>query len=156
MEAGGRGLALTDEFSLGLYASHLKIDCLSRATNGAAVKERTAANIYKVISVVETPILTWNVFPLHPHEAGNPFSNRQHSKAEGEIGISFLDELCSLFSVRRVIAIGNHAAAWAENLAVESIHVRHPSYGGQSEFLAQMEQIYGVRSSSPAQIDLFQ
>jgi hypothetical protein len=154
---GGRrtGLALTDECCLHLYAMHLKIERLKKSTNGPAVKERTAANVYSILTHVTVPVLTWNVFPLHPHEAGKPFSNRQHTRGEAEIGLNFLSELCSLFPVRRLVAIGGDAAASAQRLDLESIHVRHPSYGGQTIFLEQMREIYELKAMKNVQIDLF-
>lgn len=148
---GGRrtGLALTDEHSLALYASHLNLPALERATNGPAVKERTAANIYRVLAGADVPVLTWNVFPLHPHEPGAPMTNRHHSRAEAEVGFDFLKELCVLFPVRNVVAIGNDAASWTRRLSTRNLCVRHPSYGGQNAFLSQMAQIYGTQLKSP-------
>jgi hypothetical protein len=51
----------------------------------------------------------------------------------------------------RVVAIGNDAAKVAAKFAgvTEVVQVRHPSYGGQSEFLAQIQCLYNVRASSP-------
>lgn len=154
---GGRrtGLALTDEHSLDLYASHLKVASLERSTNGPPVKERTAANVYRVLTAVKVPVLTWNVFPLHPHESGKPMSNRQHTRAEAELGFNFLEELCNLFPVRNLIAIGNDAAAWTQRLALRNFCVRHPSYGGQAIFLKQMGEIYGQRIQNQSQGELF-
>lgn len=148
---GGRrtGLALTDEHSLALYATHLKLPALERSTNGPAMKERTAANIYRVLAGVDVPVLTWNVFPLHPHDPGKPMTNRQHSKAEAEVGFEFLQELCVLFPIRNVIAIGNDAASWTWRITSRNFCVRHPSYGGQSIFLDQMAQIYGPLVRAP-------
>lgn len=153
---GGRrtGLALTDECSLDLYASHLKLNTLERATNGPAAKERTAANIFRILTEVDLPVLTWNVFPLHPHETGKPFSNRQHTRAEAAVGVTFLEELCEIFSVRRVIAIGNDAAARTRSITPEQFHVRHPSYGGQTEFLTQMRSLYSLSSLGDEQLKL--
>ncbi|MCO5133151.1 MAG: uracil-DNA glycosylase [Phyllobacteriaceae bacterium] len=153
---GGRrtGLALTDEISLNLYANHLRIESLDRSTFGHPVKERTAYNIYTILSEIETPVLTWNVFPLHPHNPCEPFTNRQHTRAEGRIGITFLEELCDIFPIRRLVAIGNHAASWANEVAVPNYRVRHPSYGGQSEFLSQMRDIYHLPQPIHAQMRL--
>jgi hypothetical protein len=153
---GGRrtGLALTDEYSLDLYATHLKLNSLERATNGPASKERTAENIFRILTEVDLPVLTWNVFPLHPHESGKPFSNRQHTRAEAEVGMTFLKELCTIFSVRRVIAIGNDAAAWTRSITPEQFHVRHPSYGGQTEFLTRMRELYSLSSLGGTRLKL--
>jgi hypothetical protein len=154
---GGRrtGLALTDEYTLDVYASHLKLSSLERSTNGPAVKERTAANIYRVLTASDVPVLTWNVFPLHPHEQGKPMTNRHHSRAEAEVGFSFLQELCRFFPIRNLIAIGNDAAIWTQRLSAQNLCVRHPSYGGQTIFLRQMAEIYGHVARSANQGELF-
>lgn len=146
---GGRrtGLALTDEVSLETYSHHLSLDSnLIRSTVGPAIKERTANNIFRVMSKVKVPILTWNVFPLHPYENGNSLSNRQHKKVEAEIGYQFLEKLCLLFNVKRAVAIGNDAAFWTNRLEITSAHVRHPSYGGQNVFIEQMTHLYELKS----------
>jgi hypothetical protein len=154
---GGRrtGLALTDECSLSLYASHLGISSLERSTSGPPVKERTAENIFRILRFVDVSVLTWNVFPLHPHEVGKPFTNRQHTRAEASVGFDFLERLCELFQVRNIIAIGNDAANWTRRLNANNHCVRHPSYGGQSIFLDQMSKIYEVSAPHKAQGELF-
>ena len=45
---------------------------------------------------------------------------------------------------QRLIAIGNDAAHTAHRLASggQVVQVRHPSYGGQTEFLSQMRTLY--------------
>jgi uracil-DNA glycosylase len=90
----------------------------------------------------------WNVFPLHPHEAGEPFSNRSHNARERAAGEDVLAELIELLAPKRIIAIGNDAARSAGRVSPnkEAIQVRHPSYGGQTEFLAQMKTLYHYRT----------
>lgn len=154
---GGRrtGIALTDEHSLSLYADHLGLPALRRATIGEPVKERTAANIFRIISSVDVSVLTWNVFPFHPFERDNAFSNRQHTKHEAIMGFSFLEEIADIVQVRNIVAIGNDAAVWAQRLG-RSIHkVRHPSYGGQTEFLEKMHGLYGIPTIVHEQLTLF-
>ncbi|WP_065377096.1 uracil-DNA glycosylase [Ensifer adhaerens] len=143
---GGRrtGVALTDEFCLDIYASHLKLKTLGRATNGPAVKEQTASSVFRILHGVDVPILTWNVFPLHPYSCGFPLSNRPHTREEAEVGFTFLQELCVLYEVRRIVAIGNDAAQWVRKVSCAHLHVRHPSYGGQAEFLEQMRLLYSI------------
>lgn len=154
---GGRrtGLALTDEYSLDLYAMHLGLPQLQRATSGPPVKERTAANIFEILSVLARPILTWNVFPFHPHRSDNVFSNRQHSASEAKLGFSFLQELVEIFPVNRIVAIGNDAARWTTQLRGEHLQVRHPSYGGQTEFQTKMRRVYGIGVPLERQPTLF-
>ncbi|WP_368649860.1 uracil-DNA glycosylase [Brucella intermedia] len=153
---GGRrtGLALTDEFSLGAYANHLSLKSFKRSTIGAAVKERTATNVVQILEGVDTPIFTWNVFPFHPHNYSDPFSNRQHTVEEAKKGLTFLEEILGILNVNRIIAIGNDAAKWTSGVHCEHHHVRHPSYGGQTEFLRQMSDIYSIKKSGDAQLHL--
>lgn len=77
---GGRrtGLALTDDIHLTHHAKRWGIK-VGRLTKGQAVPERTAAVIWSVLSKISSPVFLWNVFPLHPYEAGSPFSNRAHN-----------------------------------------------------------------------------
>jgi hypothetical protein len=143
---GGRrtGMALTDDVHIRDHAERWGI-AASRPTKGEEVAERTAAVIWRILSHVETPVFLWNVFPLHPHEPDDPFSNRSHNKREGCVGEELLAELVLLLKPKRLVAIGNDAANTARRLATDQVvvQVRHPSYGGQTEFLSQMSALYG-------------
>ena len=91
---GGRrtGLALTDDVHVTRHADRWGI-LASRPTVGEAVSERTAAVIWSMLDRIDDGIFLWNVFPLHPHEDGNAFSNRQHNIKERRAGqILALDE----------------------------------------------------------------
>ena len=142
---GGRrtGLALTDDVHVKAHAERWALS-VDRPTKGEIVAERTAAVIWRVLSQIKAPVFLWNVFPLHPHEPGNPFSNRAHNSCERRDGEEFLSELISLLRPRRLIAIGNDAAQTAHRMSDSDkvIQVRHPSYGGQAKFLAQMNDLY--------------
>jgi len=94
----------------------------------------------------EEPIFLWNVFPLHPHEPDDPFSNRTHNSHERRAGEELLRQLILLLNPRRLIAIGNDAELTAHRLANdhEVTKVRHPSYGGQTQFLRQVRDLYDV------------
>jgi hypothetical protein len=145
---GGRrtGLALTDDVHMDMHAHRWGV-AMYRPTKGQAVAERTAAVIWSVLDQIETPVFLWNVFPLHPHEAGEPFSNRAHNARERAIGEDVLAELITLIAPKRIVAIGNDAAKSAARILPDkkAIQVRHPSYGGQNEFLAQMQDLYRYR-----------
>jgi uracil-DNA glycosylase len=90
------------------------------------------------------------VFPLHPHEPGDPFSNRTHRPHERAVGEELLAELVAMLRPRRLVAIGNDAAKVAFRLAAsaEAVQVRHPSYGGQSDFVRQVRCLYNLRGSN--------
>jgi hypothetical protein len=144
---GGRrtGLALTDDVHLTIHATRWNIS-IERATTGSMVAERTAAVIWSMLVRVPVAVFLWNVFPLHPHEPGDPFSNRSHRPHERAVGEALLAELVGMLRPRRLVAIGNDAAKVAFRLAAltEAVQVRHPSYGGQSDFVRQIRRLYDL------------
>lgn len=146
---GGRrtGLALTDDMHIHLHAKRWGVS-IERTTKGESIAERSATIIWSVLSQIEARIFLWNVFPLHPHESENPFSNRSHNSQERKKGEELLVELIRLLKPRRLVAIGNDATQTAHSLSVrqEVIQIRHPSYGGQTQFLAQMCNLYDLPS----------
>jgi hypothetical protein len=144
---GGRrtGMALTDDVHISAHAKRWGIS-VERPTKGQAVAERTAAVIWSVLSDIDASVFLWNVFPLHPHESDDPFSNRSHNSRERKAGEELLFQLIHLLKPRRLIAIGNDAALTANRLADshEVVQVRHPSYGGQTQFLKQLRKLYDL------------
>lgn len=151
---GGRrtGLALTDDVHLDMHACRWDVQ-IERPTKGAPVSERTAAVVWNLLDQIRAPIFLWNVFPLHPHEPNNPFTNRAHTSKERKVGQAILAELISLLRPRRIVAIGNDAATSLRTLCPTSqiIQVRHPSYGGQNEFLSSMRDLYEIKSETEVQ-----
>lgn len=155
---GGRrtGLALTDDVHIADHAKRWNVDVQSdRPTIGSAIAERTAAVVWGMLEQIDARIFLWNVFPLHPHEAGDPFSNRQHNATERKAGERLLNDLIMLLSPARIIAIGNDAAAVADRITngVPVICVRHPSYGGQRQFEQQITGLYAHQSTVPSLFD---
>lgn len=150
---GGRrtGLALTDDVHIHEYAARWGLS-IQRPTKGDVAAERTASIIWSVLSQIEVSVFLWNVFPLHPHEPGNPFSNRSHNSLERRTGEEFLSQLILLLKPHRLVAIGNDAARTVHRLKCQHriLQVRHPSYGGQTQFLAKICKLYNL------QLDLFQ
>ena len=142
---GGRrtGLALTDDVHLERHARRWDV-VAQRPTIGAAVAERTATVIWSMLDRIDARIFLWNVFPLHPHELDDPFTNRQHNACERRAGEDLLQALIVLLRPARIIAIGNDAAAAANRVVnvVPVVGVRHPSYGGQTQFLGQITELY--------------
>jgi uracil-DNA glycosylase len=102
--------------------------------------------IWSVLDRITQPIFLWNVFPLHPHEEGDPFTNRAHNAKERRAGEDILCQLVVLIQPRRLIAIGNEAVDTARRISgsLEVTKIRHPSYGGQTQFLQQTCDLYGV------------
>lgn len=144
---GGRrtGLALTDDVHISQHTKRWDLDLVAeRPTIGGAVAERTAAVIWGMLEQIDARIFLWNVFPLHPHETGDPFTNRQHNAHERRAGEKLLQQLIDLLKPSRIVAIGNDAAAAAHRITdtMPVICVRHPSYGGQTQFQAQISELY--------------
>ena len=144
---GGRrtGLAFTDDVHVKAHAKRWSLS-LQRPTKGEVVAERTATIVWRVLSSVDATVFLWNVFPLHPHEPENPFSNRPHNSRERETGEEILAQLVQLLRPSKLVAVGNDAERTAHRVARKEMvkKVQHPSYGGQPTFLRQMAQLYGL------------
>lgn len=143
---GGRrtGVPLTDEVHLGQAAALMGGIALDRATKGPVVAERTAAIVWSVLARIGEPAVLWNIFPLHPHEADDPFSNRCHTRVEREATWPLLTALIAMIKPRRIVAIGRDAGMALNGLDIAVEIIRHPSYGGQAEFISGVNHIYGL------------
>lgn len=142
---GGRrtGLALTDEARLPMFAAHYPGSAPSKATKGPSVAERTATEIWAVLARLKRPPLLWNVFPLHPHDPDDPMTNRRFAARELSEVTDLNRTLIDWLGIRRIVCIGQDAVAYAATFGVEVECVRHPSYGGVTEFRQGMQRIYG-------------
>lgn len=156
---GGRrtGLALTDEERLNLFAKLYPGSVPEKATKGPIVAERTATEIWNVLSRLEMPPLLWNVFPFHPHEPNAPMTNRRFTNSELANVSELNHELVKWLKIKKIICIGQDAAVYAKSLGLEVDCVRHPSYGGIKDFREGMHRVYGNRliTVSVAQSNLF-
>lgn len=143
---GGRrtGVAFTDEMNLAnlslLFGQQMP---LTRATKGPAVAERTAAVIWRTLRALPSPVFTWNVFPLHPHEVGSALTNRCHTRAERLAAQPLLVQLFEILQPSQIVAIGNDAEAGLSDLGIKCVKVRHPSYGGVADFERGISSIHG-------------
>ena len=147
---GGRrtGLPFTDDVHADEYARRWGISIQQPTSSTANYTERTATVVWRVLSRIAVPVFLWNVFPLHPHKPGKQFSNRLHNNVERKAGELLLAQVIDLLKPRRLIAIGNDAARVVSRIPAECevVHVRHPSYGGQSVFVSQMSELYDLGS----------
>ncbi|MGB8286474.1 MULTISPECIES: uracil-DNA glycosylase [Rhizobium] len=149
---GGRrtGLALTDEAHLTDHSVLYGDLPLVRATKGPALAERTASVIWQTLNRIQRPVFLWNVFPLHPHEPGDPQSNRCHTRGERNACRPLLSWLLDVLDPRVVVAVGRDAQLALADLGIDAMQVRHPSYGGQSDFISGIEGLYDLPSASKA------
>src|SRR5438270_4959632 len=147
---GGRrtGIALTDEVNLTNVVAYFGRELpITRATTGPAVAERTAAVVWRMMRQLPAPVFTWNVFPLHPHESVNVLSNRCHTRNERLIVRPIMLQLLELLRPSTIVAIGNDAEIGLADLGIQCQKVRHPSYGGISDFERGIAAIYGHHSA---------
>lgn len=155
---GGRrtGLALTDEAHLSAHAALYGSLPLARATRGPAMTERTATVIWQMLQDVRRPVFLWNVFPLHPHAPQDPLSNRCHTRIERQAARHLLQWLFCNLKPRHVIAIGRDSQAALADLGMTVECARHPSYGGQRDFINKISTLYSLkgRAINEAQLDL--
>ena len=149
---GGRrtGLALTDEKNLPALAVSYPGARPEKATRGPVVAERTAAEIWAMLERLRRRPLLWNVFPFHPHESEAPFTNRKFTTRELGQALELNRALVSWLKIKRIVCIGQDAAAYASSLGVEVDCIRHPSYGGVKDFRAGVARIYGDELGQPA------
>jgi hypothetical protein len=154
---GGRrtGLALTDEIHLAAHGRLFGTLPLARATTGPAVSERTATIIWQVLKRIDRRIFLWNVFPLHPYESGDPMSNRCHTRSERQACRPLLIWLLDALQPKTIVAIGRDAEVALADLRIQAAKVRHPSYGGQAEFVAGTAALYGLpEPQAESQVEL--
>ena len=149
---GGRrtGVPLTDEVHLVPAGVLLGGIDLKRATKGPAVAERTARVVWSLLLHIGEPVVLWNVFPLHPHEKDDPLSNRGHTRAERDAAWPLLEALIAMIKPRRLVAIGRDAGLALVGIDLPLTVVRHPSYGGQNEFIAGISELYGLYGNEAA------
>lgn len=149
---GGRrtGIALTDEHHLPyvplVYGGFSPV----RATNGAAIKERTATEVWTLLRELRQPPLLWNVFQFHPHEPSKPFTNRKFSVRERKVADDINAELINWLGIERIVAIGGDAVTYSQQFDVKVVAVRHPSYGGIMDFRHSIRKEYGLASLTAA------
>jgi len=141
---GGRrtGIALTDEAHLSLLSRICGSPNITKATTGEIVAERTANVIWGLILEMKMLPFLWNAFPYHPHEPEDDMSNRTHSKKELDIAWRINEELLNILQPKIIVAIGGDAKNALEKHGVACQTVRHPSYGGQADFITGMRRIY--------------
>ncbi len=145
---GGRrtGIALTDEFHLSVLENTFGVFGLVKATRTEeeATKERTATEVWKLLSEIREPILLWNAFPFHPFDENEPLSNRRHTAQEFDECRHILRKLFDWLKPTTVVALGADAEAAVLSIGHTCNRVRHPSYGGQTEFARTICKIYGL------------
>ncbi|SDF19623.1 Uracil DNA glycosylase superfamily protein [Blastococcus aurantiacus] len=136
--------------------------------HGSGMREPSATIVRQTIANSGMPgrVMTWNAYPLHPHQVGLAASNRSPTAREVASGLPLLDQLVR---GRRIIAVGRRAAdslaqifdapppiASAAKVSSMAVQVRHPSFGGARAFREQFAMAlvhFGFTKQSGAPID---
>ena len=137
------GLAFTDDYVLQAHAERWGVE-LPRPTTGKMIPEPTTQAVWKELPRIKETVFLWNVFPLHPHKPGKPFSNREPTPQEYAAGREALQELIDALDPMRLVAVGNVAAKEVKGVGGGRgfVKVRHPGHGGQREFASGIRELY--------------
>ncbi len=102
-------------------------------------REQTATIVWEAITALPRLPLLWNIVPFHPHQPGQPWSNRRPRAAEIELGVPFLLQLVELFGIQHIVAVGRTAAKVLQQLGLPHHAVRHPAHGGKRDFVRGLQ-----------------
>ncbi len=107
--------------------------------------EASATIVWETLAGIRPFPLLWNAFPFHPHQPGQPQSNRTPKRSELGWGRPFLDQLLQIFPIKTIVAVGNKAEQALTGWGIDHSKVRHPSHGGKLDFRRGVGEIVGVR-----------
>lgn len=135
---GGRltGIPFSSERLL-RKAPHPFLQRLGRqATVTGDSSEATATIVWNALAGRRRIPLFWNAFPFHPHRLGQPLSNRSPTAGEIAEGQVYLRRLAAMYQPQQVAALGHNGyrAACSALPGTPITRLRHPSYGGKSDF----------------------
>ena len=104
-------------------------------------REASATIVWRTIGSWRPYPLLWNIFPFHPHQPGEPQSNRTPKVSEIAAGRPFLAHLLQIFPNVRLIAVGKKASLGLTRWGYDFTAVRHPAQGGAKQFQAAMQNL---------------
>ena len=102
----------------------------------AIQSEQTSTILWTLLLELGIVPLVWSAFPFHPHQSGNPLSNRKPRTPEVKVGEPFVHELLDIFAPNKVIAVGNVGYGLLTAMGVPCVKIRHPAQGGKNDFVA--------------------
>ena len=105
--------------------------------------ENTATIVWEYLTARQLTPLCWNAFPFHPHPKGQKNKNRAPSVKEIASGARYLKRLQLIFQSEIIVGVGNKGAHCARKAFpnMKTLAVRHPSYGGKTDFVQGLDQI---------------
>lgn len=104
-------------------------------------REATATIVWQTLGEQDMFPLLWNVLPFHPHQPGEPWSNRTPTIGELQVGEGFLRELLEIFSIEIIVAVGRKAKHMLNLWNLSAFPVRHPAHGGKKAFTLGIKEV---------------
>ena len=138
------GVAFTCEHQL-LEGVIPRVTITERITkDGAIRKEASADTVWPTLhrlGVADVTIM-WNALQLHPFKPGESQSNRAPRRAELMMGLEALKLLINRYPNAVLAPVGRKAEDSLKRVGVQNVkYVRHPSFGGSSEFVSGLTAI---------------
>jgi hypothetical protein len=107
------------------------------------IAEMTATILWEaLLDHADEPPLIWNTVPLHPHQPGQPMTNRTPTLSEQRTGAALVGPMLETFRIRRILAVGRTAQRMLAEWGCEFTPLRHPSQGGKAEFIRGLREAY--------------
>lgn len=112
--------------------------------------ENTASIVWRHLVSHEAVPLFWNAFPFHPHPSRLQRKNRVPNAKEMEEGSIYLKMLVEFYQPDLIAGLGRKGADSVQRVLPDEqvIYIRHPSYGGKSDFITGIDQLYQRLSQS--------
>lgn len=117
-------------------------------TRGRPWSEPSATIVWRTLHHlgIADDVVLCNCFHWHPHQPGDPYTNRTPTRAEIEAGQQLLFDITAHFAGATRIAIGRLAKHALDQIGLKCAQVRHPSMGGAKEFAAGLERIVDAKA----------
>lgn len=98
--------------------------------------EPSAKFFWRSLKDCSQDFVVWNTLCFHPYREGNFLSNRTPTAHEITVHKDILVRLIEILEPERIGAIAKKAEAALARIGAPApvTYVRHPSYGGKSEF----------------------
>ncbi len=105
--------------------------------------ENTATIVWKYLATKNNTPLFWNSYPFHPHPNNILDKNRTPNNDEINKGIYFLKAIKHIYKPTIIAGIGNSGVECAQRAFpdMKIDYIRHPSFGGKSDFIKGMDKI---------------
>lgn len=106
--------------------------------------ENTASIVWRYLCSQNTVPLFWNSFPYHPHPSRIQKKNRAPLKAEIEEGLELLQMLMDVYQPDAIAGLGRKGTDCLQKAFPDQDirYIRHPSYGGKSDFIDGMNRLF--------------